>query len=220
MDKHQNWNLERNNLIDHISRRYNFWTTIINQSQMFYFRARRKKRREIFSDQSNKIKSVRTPCEIGKRPCQVALHWSHVRSRQHATREPLTNDITLRTVTVLWAKPLSVSRGVGGHRMRMKHWWGRGRGETRRLGLMKISCHEARNDEAWIVSLFEQNPRTTLKIDFHWEHSCSLLLFYSRICSRIFFSKNRSRGAHNYCTYVRTYWIIKNFIYDQLLRRS
>ena len=142
----------------------------------------------------------------------MALPWSHVRSRQHATREPLTNDITLRTVTVLWAKPLSVSRGVGGHRMRMKHWWGRGRGETRRLGLMKISCHEA-----WIVSLFEQNPHVkdwlSLRTFFVL---ATLLLVYSRICIRIFFFKESLiREAHNCtCTYTDS---LKMFIYDQLL---
>lgn len=87
--------------------------------------------------------------------------------------------------------------GLGVIACDMKHWWGRG--ETRRLGLMKISCHEA-----WIVSLFEQNlPTTTLKIDFHWERSL-LLLFYSSYVS--FFQR-----IEKPIIIVHVYWIIENF---------
>lgn len=89
--------------------------------------------------------------------------------------------------------------GLGVIACDMKHWWGRGRGETRRLGLMKISCHEA-----WIVSLFERNPpTTTLKIDFHWERSL-LLLFYSSYVS--FFQR-----IEKPIIIVHVYWIIENF---------
>lgn len=131
------------------------------------------------------------------RKIQVALPWSHVRSRQHAAREPLTNDITLRTVTVLWAKPLSVSRGVGSHRMRyetlMRTWpgwnatsWTHENIVSRGMNRVSVRTKSSYNNVKDRLSL-----RTFL--------APSILFFL-----RIFFSKNRE--AHNYCTCILNHW--------------
>lgn len=147
----------------------------------------------------------------------MALPWSHVRPRQHATREPLTNDITLRTVTVLWAKPLSVSRGVGGHRMRMKHWWGRGRDETRLV--FDSWKYRVTNIESSMNRVSVRNKmlvqQASRRLTFIESMSLSRsLVFYSLF--RIFFSKNRS--LEEFIIIVRTYIESLKIIYRSTLR--